>query len=127
MAALWKVPVVACDNDPEAVRVTVENGTKNGVSLSGEVSEGFAKIPSQTFDVITANILAGPLCEMANDAATALRPGGFIVLAGLLTRQAQDVIHAYECAGLRLFHQIPIGEWTTLIMEKVSTGDRRGR
>lgn len=120
MAALWKVPVAACDNDPEAVRVTIENGHKNGVEnlIHGEVSEGFAALSGQTFDIITANILAGPLCQIAEDVGNALMPDGFIVLSGLLSRQAADVIHAYDSVGIRLFHEIPIGEWTTLIMRK---------
>jgi ribosomal protein L11 methyltransferase len=122
MAKLWKVPVVACDNDPEAVRVTLENAQKNGVAhlIQGEVSEGFAALSSKMFDIITANILAGPLCHMAEDAGHALKPGGFIVLAGLLSRQAEEVIQAYENMGIRLFQEIPIGDWMTLIMRKES-------
>jgi ribosomal protein L11 methyltransferase len=122
MAALWKVPVVACDNDPEAVRVTKENGHKNGVEhlIHGKVSEGFAALPGKTFDIITANILAGPLCQMAQDVGHALKSGGFIVLSGLLSRQAEDVIHAYQNVKIKLFNQIFIGEWSTLIMRKES-------
>jgi len=120
MALLWKVPVLACDNDPEAVRVTLENGKKNGVEhlIHTEVSEGFAALQGKTFDIITANILAGPLCQMAEDVRRALVPGGFIILSGLLNRQAEDVIDAYRSVGIRLFHQIFIGDWSTLIMRK---------
>lgn len=120
MALLWKVPVLACDNDPEAVRVTLENGRKNAVEnlIQAEVSEGFAALTGKTFDIITANILAGPLCQMAEDAAHALLPGGIIVLSGLLNRQAEDVIDAYRSVGIRLINQIFIGDWTTLIMGK---------
>ncbi|MBA3813843.1 MAG: 50S ribosomal protein L11 methyltransferase [Alphaproteobacteria bacterium] len=124
MAELWNVPVVACDNDPEAVRVTIENGQKNGVGhlIQGGVSEGFAAISAKKFDIITANILAGPLCHMAQDVGRALIPGGCIILSGLLSRQAEEVIHAYESVGIKLFSQIPIGDWSTLIMRKESNG-----
>lgn len=120
MAFLWKVPVIACDNDPEAVRVTLENGDKNGLKhlIHGEVSEGFTALQGKTFDIITANILAGPLCQMAEDAERVLVPGGFIVLSGLLNRQAEDVINAYRSVGIRLINQIFVGEWSTLIMRK---------
>jgi ribosomal protein L11 methyltransferase len=124
MAALWNVLVVACDNDPEAVRVTLENGKKNGVAhlIQGEVSEGFAALHDQTFDIITANILAGPLCEMAEDVQQTLEPGGFVILSGLLNWQAEDVLNTYKNATLQLFHQVVIGEWTTLIMQKDNHG-----
>lgn len=120
MAFLWKVPVLACDNDPEAVRVALENGRKNSVEnlIHAEVSEGFSALKNKTFDIITANILAGPLCQMAEDAGRALMPDGLIVLSGLLNRQAEDVIDAYRSVGIRLINQIFIGDWTTLIMRK---------
>lgn len=124
MAKLWNVEVLGCDNDPEAVRVTLENAELNhiGSLIKAKVSEGFDEIKGQTFDIITANILAGPLCQMAGDAANALRPNGHIVLAGLLNRQAEDVIDAYRSQGLKLFEQLFIGDWSTLILRKASHG-----
>lgn len=124
MAGLWKVPVIACDNDPEAVRVTTENSIQNGLNhlIHAEVSEGFSELHNKTFDIITANILAGPLCQMAKDVEHALVPGGFIVLSGLLNCQAEDVIHAYRNVGLDLVNRIEVGEWSTLIMQKKSNG-----
>jgi len=124
MAGLWKVPVQACDNDPEAVRVTLENAQINEIDslIQAEVSEGFSAIKGKTFDIITANILAGPLCQMSGDAAKALMPGGVIVLAGLLNRQAEDVIDAYRSVGTKLVHQLFIGDWSTLVMRKENHG-----
>lgn len=124
MARLWNVPVQACDNDPEAIRVTQENAKLNHLHslIEARVSEGFEGLQSNTFDLITANILAGPLCQMAGDAARVLVPQGFIVLAGLLNRQAEDVIDAYRSQGLKLFDQLFIGDWSTLIMRKESHG-----
>lgn len=122
MAALWKVPVVACDNDPEAVRVTLENADKNGLGhlVQATISEGFSSLQGKTFDIITANILADPLCQMAKDVEHTMMPDGFIVLSGLLNRQAKTVIDAYRKVGLHLLNQIDIGEWSTLIMQKAS-------
>lgn len=124
MAKLWKVEVLGCDNDPEAVRVTLKNAQLNhiGSLIKAKVSDGFDDIKGQTFDVITANILAGPLCQMAGDAAKALAPNGYIILAGLLNRQAEDVIDAYRSQGLKLFEQLFIGDWSTLILRKASHG-----
>ena len=54
------------------------------------------------FDLIVANILAGPLIELAPDFVRSLAPGGTVVLAGLLDTQADGVIAAYEALGLTL-------------------------
>lgn len=120
MAHLWTTPVLACDNDPECVRVTLENARLNHLEtfLTAQLSEGFTSLKGKTFDIITANILAGPLCHMAGEASKALKPGGYIVLAGLLNRQAEDVIDAYRSAGIKLVDQLFIGDWSTLIMRK---------
>jgi ribosomal protein L11 methyltransferase len=124
MACLWKTPVFACDNDPEAVRVTFENARINHLEhfITPCVSEGFEKIKGKIFDIITANILAGPLCQMAKDAAQTIVPGGYIILAGLLNRQAEDVIDAYRSVGMKLVDQLFIGDWSTLIMRKENHG-----
>jgi len=120
MAALWKVPVLACDNDPEAVRVTLENGQKNSLGhfIDAEVSEGFSALKNKVFDIITANILADPLCQMAEDLSRALTPGGFVVLSGLLDRQVEDVVRAYKKVEINLDKQISIRGWSTLILRK---------
>ncbi len=120
MASLWRVPVVACDNDPEAVRVTEKNACINHLKdlIKAYTSEGFEVVKGKNFDIITANILAGPLCQMAGDAVKVLAPGGFIILAGLLNRQAEDVIDAYRSVGVKLFDQLFRGEWSTLILRK---------
>lgn len=124
MARLWKTPVLACDNDPEAVRVTRENARINHLDswIEARVSEGFESLEGKIFDTITANILAGPLCQMAGEALQVLEPQGVIVLAGLLNRQAEDVIDAYRSVGARLVDQLFIGDWSTLIMRKESHG-----
>jgi len=124
MAHLWETPVLACDNDPECVRVTLENAHLNHLDafLRAQLSEGFTSLKGKIFDIITANILAGPLCQMAGEASQALTPGGYIVLAGLLNRQAEDVIDAYRSAGVRLVDQLFIGDWSTLMMRKENHG-----
>src|SRR5207245_1702667 len=104
MARLWRVQVLACDNDPEAVRVTGENARLNHLDafIETHVSEGFSALKNKNFNIITANILAGPLCQMAGDAVKSLNPGGFIILAGLLNRQAEDIVDTYRNTGAKL-------------------------
>ncbi len=117
-ASLWDCPVLGIDNDPEAVRVTIENAILNHkTNVNARVAEGFEGLVGE-FDLITANILAGVLIEMAPKIFIHLNPKGIVVLAGLLATQADDVIKAYEEAGMSLVQKIPVGTWNTLVMER---------
>jgi len=66
------------------------------------------------FELIIANILAGPLMELAPHFAEALAPGGTIILAGLLDSQAEGVVAAYEKLGVSLADR-GSGEWPVLV------------
>ena len=68
------------------------------------------------FDLLIANILAGPLIELAPDFAKALAPGGTIILAGLLDTQADAVANAYEAHGLKLADR-GTGEWPVVVLK----------
>ena len=126
--ALWPdAKCIATDIDAIAVEVTRENAAINGIRLghgAGELllteAEGMrspllaARAP---FDLIIANILAGPLIELAPDFANALAPGGTVMLAGLLDSQTVGVIRAYAAEGLSLAEGQPLsGEWPVLVL-----------
>ena len=68
------------------------------------------------FDLLIANILAGPLIELASDFVAALAPGGTIILAGLLDTQAEAVAAAYTRLGLELGNR-GAGEWPVLVLK----------
>ncbi|HEX2764908.1 MAG TPA: 50S ribosomal protein L11 methyltransferase [Allosphingosinicella sp.] len=118
----------ASDVDPVAVEVTAENAAINGVRLGrarGQlelaVAAGMDHLRLRArapFDLILANILAGPLIELAPSVGAALEPGGRLILAGLLDHQAEAVAAAYRRQGLMLSSRIDRGEWPTLIMRK---------
>ena len=122
---LWPdAKCIATDVDPIAIDVSRDNAAINGVSLGmhpGElvlaVAEGMdsalltARAP---FDLIIANILAGPLIELAQDFAKALAPGGSIILAGLLDTQAEAVAGAYKKQRLTMADR-DSGEWPVLV------------
>ena len=81
----------AVDIDPAAVRATAENAAHNGVTLT-------AGLPEQAqglYGVVLANILATPLKLLAPLLAGHVQPGGWLVLAGILERQAEDITAAY--------------------------------
>jgi ribosomal protein L11 methyltransferase len=67
------------------------------------------------FDLMIANILAGPLIELAPAFAKTLAPGGTIILAGLLDTQAEAVASAYRDLGLTLASS-GSGEWPVLVL-----------
>ena len=94
MAKLWKRPVLGGDNDAEAVDVASENAGLNGVDdlcrfvhvdRPATRRNWRSRAP---YDLIVANILAGPLVELSESFAPALRPGGRVLLSGLLVEQA---------------------------------------
>jgi ribosomal protein L11 methyltransferase len=68
------------------------------------------------FDLLIANILAGPLIELAPAFAASVAPGASVILAGLLDTQADAVIAAYEAQEMMLVERGP-GEWCVLVLE----------
>ena len=133
--ALWpEARCIATDIDPVAVEVSRDNAAINGVKLghgAGElllaVADGMdsamlaARAP---FGLIIANILAGPLIELAPDFAKALAPGGTIILAGLLDTQAEAVVGAYEQQGLAPADR-GSGEWPVLVLRSNGIWEKR--
>jgi ribosomal protein L11 methyltransferase len=124
MAKTWNGGyVLAVDNDPESVRVTEQNAILNGCNdnLIALVSEGFSDSrvkQAGPFEIITANILAKPLCMMAPDMKMSLAPQGYVVLSGLLDRQKEMVLKACEAEGLHLIKIHPIDDWVTLVLQR---------
>lgn len=125
--ALWPdAKAIATDIDQIAIDVTDDNARINGVRLghgAGElllaVADGMdhpliaARAP---FDLLIANILAGPLIDLAPAFARSVAPGASVVLAGLLDTQADAVIAAYEAEGMKLVERGE-GEWCVLVLE----------
>ncbi|TZG25025.1 50S ribosomal protein L11 methyltransferase [Sphingomonas montanisoli] len=127
--ALWPAAkVIASDIDPVSIEVTAENAVVNGVPVGrsrGQVELVVAPGLSDRrlrdrapYDLLIANILAGPLIELAPVFADALLPGGTLVLAGLLDTQADAVANAYRREGLYLTDSILRGDWRILRMAK---------
>ncbi|MEP6983793.1 MAG: 50S ribosomal protein L11 methyltransferase [Sphingomicrobium sp.] len=126
--ALWpEARCIATDIDPVAVDVARDNAAINGIPLghgAGElllvVADGLdspllaARVP---FDLIVANILAGPLIELSPNFARALAPGGTIILAGLLDSQAGTVAKAYKKQKLSIADR-GFGEWPVLVCKR---------
>ena len=85
----------AFDIDPQALLATRENALKNGLAALVAIPGSAGEI-NGPFDVVLANILAGPLTELAPSLARMTRTGGDLVLAGMLAPQAAEVAQAYR-------------------------------
>jgi ribosomal protein L11 methyltransferase len=94
-ARLGAAPVAAFDIDPQALIATRENASANGVAAGVQVCDRTAQLPLPV-DVLIANILAGTLIDLAPDLAAAVRPGGELLLAGILEIQGETVTKAYK-------------------------------
>jgi ribosomal protein L11 methyltransferase len=118
-AELWpEAEIVATDIDPHAVDVTRENGVRNGIKpielivADGALSDAItARAP---YDLLIANILAGPLVSMAPEVAAIADAGATIVLAGLLETQREQVVAAFQGCGCTLKEMDRRGDWTIL-------------
>jgi ribosomal protein L11 methyltransferase len=86
---------VAYDIDPQALTATLDNAAANGVAQALTIANEAPQAPLAA-DLLLANILSGPLCELAPRLAALLKPDGELVLAGLLEEQAAEVIAAYS-------------------------------
>ena len=135
---LWPAArAAASDNDPVAIEVSEENAAINGVKpgrargqLELLVAEGMDHVRLRSrapFDLVIANILAGPLIALAPSVAAAIAPGGRLILAGLLDHQAPAVAAAYRRQGMMLTGRVERGEWPTLVMRKRKAAPVRRR
>ena len=83
------------DIDPQALIATRDNATANDVGARVQVYEAAEDLPRPA-DVLVANILSGPLCELAPGFASLVRPGGSLVVAGLMEHQVAEVAQAHS-------------------------------
>jgi ribosomal protein L11 methyltransferase len=122
-ARIWPGEVLASDIDKVAVDVARANVVANG--LEGRVkcleAAGLDNAEIQTaapFDLIFANILKGPLIDLAPGLTGNLVPGGYLILSGILNEQADEVAEVYARNGNSTADREEIGDWTTLTLRK---------
>ena len=125
--ALWPhAAILASDIDPVAIEVTAENMAINSIpeEAIALVAAGGMDAPAiqarAPYDLVIANILAGPLIELAPDLTATLARNGTIVLAGLLATQAEDVLAAYVPKRMQLAARIDSGDWSILTLVQAS-------
>lgn len=124
IAASYALPharVVASDNDAIAVDVARANARVNGAAnrVSFAVAQGFDHASlrcAQSYDLIIANILANPLIRLAPKMRRAIKPGGQVVLSGLLITQAAEVFAAYRAQNFALTNRQDLTGWSILTL-----------
>ncbi|MEL0209721.1 MAG: 50S ribosomal protein L11 methyltransferase [Novosphingobium sp.] len=133
---LWpNAHATASDIDAVCGPVVAENADNNGIPL-GHGAGRMAMViaagmdhplleAAGPYDLLIANILAGPLVELAPDFARAVVPGGSVLLAGLLETQEVTVRAAYRKAGLRLAARMVRGDWSILWLRRRAAGGVR--
>jgi ribosomal protein L11 methyltransferase len=123
-AKLWTVPIIASDIDEVATDTALANLACN--DLTGRIKvvtcAGFdhPDVRKQApYDLILANILKGPLIELAPDMGISCSSGGYVILSGILNEQADAVSESYQGNGFKEADRLIIGEWSTLILQKI--------
>lgn len=106
------------DNDPEAIEVAVENVRSNGLEGRVRLVTGDPEDVDGRFDIVVANIQAGPLIALVDAILQHLTPGGELALSGLLAHQVEGVRQVYESKGLVLEQSRADGEWHLLAFRK---------
>jgi ribosomal protein L11 methyltransferase len=116
--------VIAGDIDPVAVHTANVNARLNGVGRQVRAVQAAGLdhrliAGNRPYDLIVANILAGPLTRLAPEIGLVAAKGGAIILSGILTAQAASVVAAYGRQNMILRNRLIRGEWATLVLEKV--------
>jgi ribosomal protein L11 methyltransferase len=111
--------VHAIDNDSQAIAATVDNSHRNNIA-SGQLTAYLPDaLPAVKADILLANILAEPLHELADHLAELVKPGGKLVLSGILLDQAEALVASYS-RWFDMDRQVTEGDWVRL------TGTRNG-
>jgi len=119
--ALPRAKLMATDLDPVSIDVAQSNVVANTAPKQIEtlVATGLSHPRlrrTKPFDLVIANILADPLIRLARDIRGIIRPGGSLVLSGILIPQAPAVVAAYVAQGFALQRHDRVTGWSTLIL-----------
>jgi ribosomal protein L11 methyltransferase len=122
-AKVFPNPVLASDIDAVAVDVARANAEINGLAdrvicLEAAGFDHPQLAAAAPFDLVFANILKGPLIELAPAMASHVAQGGIAILSGLLVTQADSILAAYAEVGFLQLEREDIGEWTALVLRK---------
>lgn len=108
---------ISFDFDPVAVEVAARNIERNGGAENLDLFQAdvfeWTPAPGQQADVVLANLFSTVLQKAFPRLLQAMKPGGILIISGILNTQAEETLAAAEAAGLRVLKTISRGKWTT--------------
>lgn len=114
---LGAASAISFDFDPVAVEVAARNIERNGGADNLELFQAdvfeWAPAPGQEADVVLANLFSTVLQKAFPRLLSAMKPGGILIISGILNTQAAETLAAAEDAGLRVMKSVTRGKWTT--------------
>ncbi len=124
---LWESPVLGVDNNPDSVPVAIRHRDTNNIPAPSahnpgvhfELGDGFHTQMVQDkapYELVIANILAGPVKDMAPDLHKVCDKNGVVILSGMLNEQADDVLSVYTKLGFKELKRYVLEEWSTLVL-----------
>lgn len=109
--------VKATDIDPQAVAITRENATLNGVTLEAEAADGLAE-GEPAYDIVLSNIISATLIRLSSSAARTVKAGGAWIVSGIIRANWPDVQKAAEAAGFTLQIAEEEDDWVGAIFRR---------
>lgn len=116
---LGRTRIIGCDNDPDSVRVAVENIERN-ISSGGVTAYcgSIDAVRSESVDLLLCNLTADVIILLFDEIIRAMRPGGVAILSGILVEQRGQIRDAFERAGWVVEDDRTRGEWIALVIRK---------
>lgn len=119
-AKLGAKRVVGLDVDTVAVEVAQENVDQSGLTETITIDRADSPLALEgQADIVTANILAQVLIDMAGQLYEKLKPGAILIGSGIIAERGADVKAAFEAIGLRIIEEKRDGDWVALVCERI--------
>lgn len=104
------------DIDPQAITASIDNAQRNQADMTFALVANFNP---PLADTLLANILAGPLKDLAPEFSRLLKPQGTLILSGLLTTQAADLIEFYQTLNFKFVEKMDNDDWSLLCFTRI--------
>lgn len=111
-------PIIAVDNDPASVEVSLENFAQSGSKAKAVLGNGFEALENATYDVVVSNIISATLISVASAAHTHIKPSGWWIVSGIIDANWPDVQAAAKRQGFTLETELQESQWIGAIFRR---------